>query len=107
MSNASEAFAELMDAKAEEFGPREYVLLDGHKVDALVSEIRTGDILVSGGIAQSDGFECQIAQSAVADRPPKNTPIECRGQELVVMDAHDVNGVTWNITAGDTASEDR
>lgn len=101
------AFASLQSAKAAVTGKREYVLLDGRKIDALVSEIRAGDLIVGGGIAQADGFECQIAQSAVAGKPEKNTPIECRGQRLVVMDANDVNGVTWNIVAGDTASEDR
>lgn len=103
----TDAFAELLDAKEDATGKREYILLNGRKIDALVSEIRAGDLIVGGGIAQTDGFECQIAQSAVAGKPEKDTPIECRGQRLVVMDANDVNGVTWSVIAGDTASEDR
>ena len=102
----TDAFSELLDAKEEVIGKREYVLLDGRKVESLVSEIRAGDLIVGGGIAQADGFECQIAQSSVAGKPEKDTPIECRGQRLVVMDAHDVNGVTWTITTGDPSSED-
>jgi hypothetical protein len=106
MSELTDAFSELLDSKAEVIGKREYVLLDGRKVEALVSEIRAGDLIVGGGIAQSDGFECQIAQGAVAGKPDKDTPIECRNQSLVVMDAHDVNGVTWIVTTGDPSSED-
>lgn len=107
MSEFSDAFTELLDAKEEVVGKREYILLDGRKINALISEIRAGEVLIGGGIAQTDGFECQVLQSIVAGKPEKNTPIECRGQKLSVMDANDVNGITWTIIAGDPSSEDR
>jgi hypothetical protein len=100
-SRLAGAFASLQKAKAGATGKREYVLLNGKEVEGLVSEITANDEFISGGTAQAGGFMVQVAQSAVAESPVKGDDIECRGQELKVLSANDVNGVTWDITAGD------
>lgn len=105
MSDLSDAFTELQDAKAEAIGKREFVILKGRKVEGLVSEITADDSIVSGGIAEQGGFRVQIAQSAVARAPEKEDPIKCRGQKLQVLSCNDVNGVTYEITAGDLSAE--
>jgi hypothetical protein len=101
------AFESLQKAKAIAVGNREFVLLNGRKIEAMVSEISADEMIISGGLAEQGGFRVQIAQSAVAEQPRKGDEIECRGQALVVMSSNDVNGVTYDLTAGDPASEDR
>ncbi len=105
MTELDDAFAELKDAKAEITGKREYILLDGRKVEALVSEISADESFISGGIAQAGGFHCQVAVSDVAKAPEKFTPIQVRGDKLQVLSVNDINGTVYDITAGDPSIE--
>lgn len=108
MSELDDAFTELKDAKAEAIGnKREYVILNGRKVEALVSEITSDEAFVSGGIAQEGGFHCQIAAKDLANQPAKFTPIQVRGTKLQVLSCNSINGVTYDITAADPAIEGR
>lgn len=104
MSEMSEAFSELQEAKTEAIGKQETVLLNGKAIAAMVSEIVDDQSFISGGVAQGGIFRAGIAQS-ICKKPEKFTPIECRGQKLQVLAVSDVNGVTWEITAGDPSSE--
>jgi hypothetical protein len=103
----AEAFQELLDAKTEALGKEEFVLLNGRKLPALVSVINIAEEIISGGLVKAGDFHCQIAQSIVAEEPRKGDSLECRGQELQVMSSNDINGVTYDLTAGDMASEAR
>ena len=107
VSELDDAFSELKAARAEVLGYVESVLLNGKKVEAVVSEITADEVLISGGIAQQGGFHVQISQRSVSEPPRKGDPIECRGQELQVASVNDINGVTYDITAADLAAENR
>jgi hypothetical protein len=104
-SRLAGAFERLKDAKQRATGVKEFILIDGRKVEALVSEIRADEAIISGGIAQAGGFRCQVACSEFADPPAKFTEITVRGNDLQVLSVNDVNGVVYDLTAGDPASE--
>jgi hypothetical protein len=85
----------------------ETVLLNGRKIEALVSEIGGEEIFISGGTAEGADFRISIPQSAVAKEPAKFTTIEVRGNKSQVLQVTDINGVTWEIQAGDPTSGQR
>jgi hypothetical protein len=107
VSELDDAFTELLDFKEEATGKKEYVLLNGRKVRALVSEITIDEEFISGGTAQAGGFRCSIAVADVAEAPAKFDPIKVRGNELQILSVNEVNGVTYEITAGDPISGSR
>lgn len=106
MSEMSDAFNELQEAKAEALGKQETVLLNGKAKSALVSEITSDESFISGGVAQAGGFRVTIGQDILPKQPEKFTEIKVRGQKVQVLSCNDVNGVTWEITAGDPSANE-
>ncbi len=106
MNELADAFEDLKDAKAEITGKREYILLAGRKVEALISEISADESFISGGIAQAGGFHCQVAVNDLAKAPEKFTPIQVRGNKLHVLSVNSINDVVYDITAGDPSEGD-
>src|SRR5689334_3759958 len=105
-SPLARAFDALLAAKKRSIGREEFVLIDGRKFPAVVTALTPADTFIAGGVAQDGGFSCSVAQSLLPVAPEKFTAIECRGVQLVVMDANDINGVTWDITAGDPSADE-
>lgn len=101
------AFGSLQSRKKFATGKDEFVILNGIKKAALVSEITLDEEFVSGGVAQSSAFIVSIGQNICPNKPKKFTDIEVRGNKLQVLGANDVNGVTWEITAGDPSAGQR
>jgi hypothetical protein len=105
-SRLARAFVSLQGRKGFATGKEEFVLLNGKKKSALVSEITTDEAFISGGIAGGE-FTCTIPQSIQPKEPEKFTPIEVRGKRLQVLSCVSRNGVTWEIVAGDPTSGQR
>jgi hypothetical protein len=104
-SEMSEALGELMDANDEVHGGEEYVMLNGRKLRALVSDIPTDPFNVGGGTAESGTFTVTIPFDSIASEPENGTPVKARGKDLVVLSCVNANGVAWEITAGDPTAE--
>jgi hypothetical protein len=106
MNRLADAFDRLQQSKSRAVGKEEFVLLNGKKKSALVSEITTDEAFISGGIAGGE-FSCTIPQSIQPKEPEKFTAIEVRGKRLQVLSCVSRNGVTWEIVAGDPTSGQR
>jgi hypothetical protein len=84
------------------------VLLNGRSLEwALAEEISAEELNLSGGVGGGQ-FRVTVLKSEVGEKPGKFTPIEVRGVELLVLDpVVERNGATYELTAGDPATEDR
>ena len=110
MSELSDAFTELLDANDEALGAAQTVNIDGTDYRAIVEEIPHEEILVAGGYGQGGQFRATIAQTDEngdpVTRPGQGVAITVRGQTLEILNVTDRNGVSWEILAGDSTTED-
>lgn len=102
MTRMAEAFESLLEAQGRAIGPRR-VRIGRQIYDAIIDELGGEQIFAAGGEAESGGFRAQIAKSLFAARPRKfaDAQIVGSGTEFQILSVNEVNGVTYEITAGD------
>ncbi len=101
----SQALAHTFNARQRVVGVREKVNINGVDYDALVERITFDDTVLIGAIAEGGGYKCQVAVADLPGRPNQYSSIIVRGETLSVLDVTDVNGVAFEITAGDPAKD--
>lgn len=104
MSELSDAFNEAIDSAAEVKGSREFVILRGKSIEALIFDQTDELVPAAGGYADPNQFLVSIRRSDVP-LPIRNlTKITIRGKELYVLSYKPLEG-RIDITAGDLAEE--
>jgi hypothetical protein len=110
MNRLAGAFESLKQAQARACGKPQRVRIGRKYYDAIVGTIALSDAFLSGGVGQSGSYVVSVAVAEFGPREPKKfTPVMVEGsdKELSVLDVNTVNGVTYEITAGDAANEGR
>jgi hypothetical protein len=68
---------------------------------AIIEEITSEEIEISGGRAESGGFRLScIPKESLQPKPEKGDPIEARDQDLELLSIVEYNDATFTITAG-------
>ncbi len=96
-----DAFQRTLNARERVVGVREKITLGVTQLDALVTDVNFDGVFLPGGIGNDGGFICQVGKDILPVQPTQYTSISVRGQSLQVMSVKDVNGIVWEITAGD------
>lgn len=105
MSPIVEAWLQCYDAQTEFCVEEKTARVGNVTARAITTTLRTDEIIVAGGRAESGGFIAQMLASDFPDgTPPKFTVIEADGQALQVLGTNENNGILY-LTAGDPASE--
>lgn len=106
-SRLARAFVSLTKRKAIAAGKQRVRIGRKFYEDCLVETLTSSEVFVAGGTGQSGGFKVHVAIADLGKAPKKFTPIQVEGDanELQVLNVNSVNGVTYEITAGDPATE--
>lgn len=104
----AEAFDALLEVNAEVLGSRQFVIINGKKHDAIIEEIGSAEIAISGGQSESEQFRVKVRKREFSSIPEKGDPVKVRGRQLEVSGpVIDRNGVEYEITVGDLTSGER
>lgn len=99
------AMGELQQCFDQELGEAQFVHIDGKKYPAIIGDV-TSDVIVSaGGVVESGGFTCMVSMAFLRKRPEQGTEIKGRGMILDILTTANINNATWQIVAGEMASE--
>ena len=107
-SDLAEAFTELQESQSEATGTRQRVKIGRKFYDAIIETITENEVFVAGGVSENGGFRVIVAMSDFSDSPKKFTAITVPGSDpLQILSVNPVNGVTYEITAGDPTQDQR
>ena len=105
MSILSEAFQHALDARERVVGIREKIIVGETEVDALVETNVFAPEAIAGGIADSNTFLCQVAQTALVPPPEIGVDIQVRGRVLQLLEVQDINEIVYGLLVGDASYE--
>lgn len=109
LSDLEECFEDLLEVKAEcSPGGKEFIFISGKKHEAIVEEISSSEIIISGGLTEGEQFRVKCRRREFTSIPEKGDTAKVRGLELeIVGPAVDRNGVELELSIGSLTGNER
>lgn len=82
------------------------VKIDGKTFTMFVEDMTFDEVALAGGQGDQGGFRAMIPIPDCPERPAELAGIEARGKQFAVLNVVDLNGVAWQITAGDPVGDE-